>query len=29
MQAARTGLERVRGDVDLCFVLLRRTGVSL
>ena len=24
-----TGLEHVRSDVDLCFALLRRTGLSL
>ena len=29
MQAASAGLERVRGDTDLCFAMLRRTGLSL
>ena len=29
MQAACTGMERVRDDVDLCFALLRRPGLSL
>jgi transposase len=29
MQATRAGLQRVRSDTDLCFALLRRTGLSL
>jgi transposase len=29
MQAACNGLERVRNDADLCFGLLRHTGLSL
>jgi hypothetical protein len=29
MQAASAGLERVRGDTDLCFAMLRRTGLLL
>jgi transposase len=29
IQAASTGLHRVRGDADLCFALLRRTSLSL
>ena len=29
MQAACDGLDRVAGDTDLCFALLRHTGLSL
>jgi hypothetical protein len=29
MQAACAGLERVGNDSDLCFALLRQTGLSL
>jgi transposase len=29
MQAASAGLERVSGDTDLCFAMLRRTGLLL